>query len=233
MGLALVGCGDDGDGSGDGGAGNGGASGFFAGASGASGSAGVSGSSGGGNVRTGLPSGKVLGEVTATEAQTLCDSLATSSEDAIDPVALARLPCTIAAFSSLDVVMPDGMGGVTVDRAACQASVDACLQDPPPAQTEDCDANALMAELAGCDATASDLEACLNASLPQIRTLLNQVSCNIDVNAEPPGGFEEPAACASLDMKCPGVLDVVGNVALPDLDLGDDEETGSFDGGAP
>jgi hypothetical protein len=170
--------------------------------------------------------------VITAEAATLCRSLAQSSENAIDPTALARLPCTIAAFSSPDVVMPDGMGGGMIDRAACEASVDECLENPAdPVATTECDADALMASLADCEATASELEACLNASLPQIRNLLDLVTCTTDLSQMPPS-FEEPPACASLDMKCPGVLDVVGNVALPDLNLGaDDEET--FDAGAP
>lgn len=201
--LALAGCGDDGEGS------------------------------GGGSVTTGLPEDKMLADVTAAEAQDVCESLAASSANAISEADLARLPCTIAALSSPANLMSDGMGGVTVDRAACEESVSSCLEAAPePAPSDDCDAGTLMASLADCDATAAELEACLNASLPQIRSLLAQINCNVDLNAGPPSGFEEPAACKALDMKCPGVLDAVGGVALPDVDLGDDGDDTS-DAGVP
>lgn len=189
-------------------------------------------SGGGGAVSTGLDEDQQLGDVSQDEAQDLCDTLAESAEGAISASDLARFPCTIEALSSPGIVMQDG----TVDRAACEAIVSECLEDSPePAQTAECDSAAVMAELAGCEATAGELEACLNASLPQIRSLLRLVSCSADLSQMPPE-FAEPAACKALDMKCPGVLDVVGNVALPDLDLGDDGddgETSTFDAGAP
>src|SRR5262245_39259951 len=117
--LALVGCGDDGDGEG-----------------------------GGGSVSTGLPEDKVLSEVSADEAQDLCDSLAESSANAISERDLAKLPCTIAALSNPANVMVEG-DSVTIDREACQAEVDECLQNPPDStETEECDPDALMAQLA-------------------------------------------------------------------------------------
>lgn len=200
--LALAGCGDDGDGN------------------------------GGGAVSTGLESSQVLGDVTAEQAQDLCATLRDSAQNAISDQELQRFTCTFAGLTTS--IQLDAMGNATVDRAACEASVDMCLEQPGEVtETDNCTSANLMAALAGCTATAGELEGCLNASISGIRAAFSQITCSADVSTTSQmSGFEEPAQCEALDMKCPGVLDAVGDATetLPDVDVGGGSGAGGASG---
>jgi len=216
--LAIAACPGGGDGNGW----DGGTAGYYAaGAGGAAAAAGASGGSGSGNVSTGLPSSKRLSELTAPEAQTLCIRLAQAGRDALSQNDFQRFTCTIEALGTS--IQQDASGMTSIDRMACQAAVNSCLAEEGDTTTENNCAQAdLAADLMGCTATASELEACLSASIGQLRNLLTTFDCDSTVselmNSD---GFEEPAACESLDMKCPGVLDAIGDSTevLPDMGM--------------
>jgi hypothetical protein len=226
---AVVACdGGGGDGSADGGggflgSGNGGNAGVFGGAgaaaSGGAGSSGASGPGGNGDVDTGLPPTKVLGEVTPAEAPALCNALGSSAQNAIDRGELKRFTCTISALS--DAIRQGASGMAEIDRAACNQAVNECLAEPDDTTTENNCANTQLATtLMGCEATAGELEACLNASVDQLSNLFDAFSCNSQLSElMTGGGFEEPAACGTLDTKCPGVLDAIGDdtEVLPEM----------------
>src|SRR5688572_7598880 len=220
--LAIVGCdgGGGGDGSADGGggflgSGNGGNAGVFGGAgaaaSGGAGASGASGTGSQGDVDTGLPPAQVLSGVTPTQAQSVCSSLASSAQNAIDRRELKRFTCTIAALS--DAIRQNASGMAEIDRAACTQAVNECLAEPDePTNENNCESTQLATRLMGCEATAGELEACLNASVDQLSNLFDVFSCNSQLSElMTGGGFEEPAACETLDMKCPGVLDAIGD----------------------
>ena len=225
--LAIAACdggGGDGSGNTDGGGGFLGHS--NAGTSGVFGGAGSSGSTGSGNVSTGLPSSKPLGQITQAEAQSLCNSLASSARNVLSPEQLHRFTCTLSA---LPASIRQGASGMEeIDRATCEQLVNECLMEEPDDTTNDndCENTQLSTSAAGCQATVGELEACLNASIAQLRDLLERFDCNATVTElMAGGGFEEPAACATLDMKCPGVLDDVGadTDVLPG-DMGEDSD---------
>jgi hypothetical protein len=212
--LTIAGC--DSGGGGDGGAGGG--SGFLGSQSGtsggsnagASGAAGSSGTGGPVDVDTGLPPAKTLGTITAAEAQSLCNSLTASAQNALSGDQLRRFTCTISA---LPASIRQSAGGMSeIDRAACEQMVTECLMEPDDTTNDnDCENTQLSTSVAGCQATVSELEACLNASLMQLRSLFDRFDCGTPVSElMMGGGFEEPAACGALDMKCPGVLDDIG-----------------------
>jgi hypothetical protein len=240
--LAIVACdgGGGGDGSADGGGGflgtgNGGNAGVFGGAgAAASGGAGASGASGTGqgDVDTGLPPTKTLGEVTPAEAPALCNALASSVQNAIDRGELKRFTCTIAALS--DAIRQSASGMTEIDRAACAQAVNECLAEPDDTTTENNCANTKLATtLMGCEATAGELEACLNASVDQLSNLFDAFSCNSQLSElMTGGGFEEPAACGTLDMKCPGVLDAIGDDTEVLPEMGEDRSGVAGAGGA-
>jgi hypothetical protein len=242
--LAIVGCdgGGGGDGSADGGggflgSGNGGNAGVFGGAgaaaSGGAGASGASGTGSQGDVDTGLPPTKVLGEVTAAEAPALCDALASSAGNAIDRSELKRFTCTIAALS--DAIRQGASGMAEIDRAACNQAVNECLAEPDePTNENNCESTQLATTLMGCQATAGELEACLNASVEQLSNLFDAFSCNSQLSElMMGGGFEEPAACETLDMKCPGVLDSIGDDTEVLPEMSEDSSGVAGTGGEP
>lgn len=210
--LAIAACdsgGGDGNGASDGGGGFLGHS--NAGTSGVFGGAGSSGSTGSSTVSTGLPATKRLGEITQAEAESLCNSLSASARDVFGDEELHRFTCTIGALPGS--IRQGANGMAEIDRVACEQMVSACLMEEPEETTNDtdCGNTQLVASAAGCEATVGELEACLNASLTALRGLLERFNCNTPASElMMGGGFDEPAACETLDMKCPGVLDGIG-----------------------
>lgn len=228
--TAFVACHDGGNGSGDGGV-----AGFLA--SGSGGTAGASGAAGTGGtvaVNTGLPPSKVLSGITAAEGQTLCNSLVQSTQSVFANGQLERLTCTIAALPSS--IRQNASGMAELDRAACEQSVSSCIAEEGETTTENNCADAdLSTAFTGCDATVSELQACLGASLAAMRALIQQVTCSAPLSQLMMGsGFEEPVACETFDMKCPGGLSAIGGAtdALPEVDEGSSGGGGTGGSGA-
>lgn len=219
----LCGC-PGGGGGGDGDSGSGGTAGANAGgASGASGMSGTSGGSSGasgsaGNPSTGLPSGKALSSLTATEAQSTCETLQASFDESFADEDLARYSCTLLAVVFSLTQGADGM--LTVDQAACEQMVTTCVADAaanPGTTTEEstCTPAALMTAFAGCTATAGELESCFGASLVTFNDQLSMLSCDAPVSVMGPGMMmvAQPAECVAFEMECPGVLDTLNDQA--------------------
>lgn len=228
--TAIAACHGDGNGSGDGGV-PGYGSGGTAGASGAAGTSGAGGTGGTVPVNTNLPPAKVLSTLTAAEGQTLCSSLVQSTQSVFANGQLERFTCTISA---LPTSIRQNAGGMPeLDRAACEQSVSSCIAEGGETTTENncADADLSMA-FTGCEATVSELQACLGASLAVMRALIQQVTCSAPLSELMMGsGFEEPVACESFDMKCPGGLSAIGDAtdALPEID---ESSAGAGGGGA-
>jgi len=219
--TTLAACHGDGNGSGDGGlAGYG--SGGTAGASGAAGTSGTGGTGGTVPVNTGLPPSKVLSSLTAAEGQTLCNSLVQTTQSVFGNGQLERFTCTISALPTS--IRQNASGMAELDRAACEQSVSSCIAEggETTAQNNCAEADLSMA-FAGCEATVSELQACLGASLALMRALIQQVTCSAPLSELMMGsGFVEPVACETFDMKCPGGLSAIGDAtdALPEIDEG-------------
>jgi hypothetical protein len=102
--------------------------------------------------------------------------------------------------------------------------VSSCLAEGGETTTENNCAEAdLSMAFTGCEATVSELQACLGASLAVMRALIQQVNCSAPISElMMGGGFEEPVACETFDMKCPGGLSAIGDAtdALPEIDDG-------------
>lgn len=229
--TALAACYGGGNGSGDGGiAGYSGGS--NAGASGAAGTSGSGGTGGTIPVNTGLAPSKVLSSITAAEGQTLCNSLVQSTQSVFGNGQLQRFTCTISALPTS--IRENASGMPELDRAACEQSVSSCVAEEGTTTVENNCAEAdLSTAFADCEATVSELQACLGASLAQMRALIQQVTCSAPLSQLMSGsGFEEPVACDAFDMKCPGGLSAIGDAtdALPEIDEGSAGAGGS--GGA-
>jgi hypothetical protein len=184
--------------------------------------------SGGGQVTTGLPREKALSSLSEAEAISACEQLRMSADNAVSEDDLARYTCTIAA--ALFSITTGANGMPTIDRAMCEQMVNSCLAETDEqgesSSSGMCDAS-FMTGLMGCNATAGELEACLNASIDVLRDQLSMVSCTSPVSlAGPDAGMSasEPPACASLDMKCPGVLAMIDDEM--GIAGGDGEPTG-------
>lgn len=186
---------------------------FFApsacGGSGGVGDGGVA-SAGSDRVSIGLPPGKPLSSLTAAEALSACERLRASTQNALSEADIARFRCSFTATVFAIVFNADGTE--MIDRARCEEAFSSCIADmDADAQASSdgmCDAS-FMTQFMSCDATAGELEACLNASLEVLRAQISMISCSSSILLIRDAGsaLPEPAACAALEMKCPGALD--------------------------
>lgn len=158
----------------------------------------------------------------------MCNSLVQTTQATFGNGQLARLTCTIAALPTS--IRQNASGMAELDRAACEQSVSTCIAEGETTTENNCAEADLSTAFAGCQATVSELQACLGASLAAMRALIQQVTCSASLSQLMMGsGFEEPVACDTFDMKCPGGLSAIGVAtdALPD----DEDATGTAGGG--
>jgi hypothetical protein len=215
--TAIAACQSDGNGSGDGGV-----AGWLGGDGGRSGASGASGTGGTGGtvaVMTGLPPAKVLSEITAAEGQTLCNSLVQSTQSVFANGQLERFTCTIGSLSTS--IRQNASGMQELDRAACEQFVSSCIAEGETTTQNNCAEADLSMAFTGCEATVSELQACLGATLAAMRALIQQVTCSAQLSdLMMSSGLVEPLACETFDMKCPGGLSAIGDAteALPEID---------------
>jgi hypothetical protein len=159
----------------------------------------------------GSSSGRRISDLSASESQELCSAFAQQVNQALGSGGIGRLTCTFTAlFQSAQV---DGNGQQTVDRVACQNAVDACIaRETDDSGAIQCDPDEFRADSQDCNATVSDFQNCINASLAQTAQLLDTFNCQTvtdPVAAQEALGSSGgmPAECASLQAACPGLLD--------------------------
>jgi len=115
--------------------------------------------------------------------------------------------------------MEIAMGGSVED---CEAATAACLAEP---SEDTCDM--AVEDVAECDATLGELEACLNDMVAHFTDLSGKIACDTPMEDLP---TEEdmsatPPACEVIDEKCPGFFDEEVEVEDDSLvDMGPDEE---------
>lgn len=147
---------------------------------------------GGDGGSSGVDGSKSLDTLTDAEIVQVCEYV----ETLINESHLDSIECYAGAISQ------------SQEGGDCQALYDACIAevDPEP-DPSDC-ATAAEDPLPECSSmvTLSEVETCLKAEASQ----LNGISINCSTTpAELEGLFElpEPASCAALEEKCPGIVD--------------------------
>ncbi|WP_437324258.1 hypothetical protein [Sorangium sp. So ce381] len=122
--------------------------------------------------------GEQLGELTAAEAQQVCDDV-TGSLD----------------LSKEDLCDLAGVLASVVDGTDCETARADCIRAPEaPEPAGSCD----TAGFAGCTATVAELKACMIAT----GDAFEAITCASSIDDFSP----QPAACAAVNVKCPGLL---------------------------
>lgn len=154
----------------------------------------------GGDLKTGLASSKLLSDVTADEAASACQSLASGFEAKLSEEKLVRAFCTL-------------FGAIASDTTAdCETQRDTCIDQANDGQGIGAQASGMIeppdcatsASLTECQGTVGELETCANDMIDQVLALLDSFSCadaaTIDESStEGLGDFEQPASCTALE----------------------------------
>ncbi|CAN99234.1 putative secreted protein [Sorangium cellulosum So ce56] len=182
VGLALVACGDDGEGSNPSGTSSTSGTGGTDGTGGNGGTDGTGGNGGdGGTDGTGGDLGgdlddKQLGDLTDEESQAVCDEIAASASD----------------ISKEDACEFAGLVAAALGGADCATAKEECMNDPEePSEEGMCPTD----QFAGCTATVAEYKACTGAQIEFITSLTCEST--LDPSAEP------PPECQALSEKCP------------------------------
>jgi hypothetical protein len=194
------------------------------------GDGGSGGGGGGGTFDLGVPKDKPLVQLEDSELETVCTRIENTASSLFSQQQLHDFACTFEGFAAS--LTADANGNFQIDRQACMQEKNTCLSmpyDPEDSPFEDlqdefaeeCNPTQLRSQLADCNATVAEYEACLNAGLNLMRQMLSSFDCDrfnpqdldnlmdFDPDALP--------ACQTLAQKCPG--------------LGEDEGGGGGGGG--
>jgi hypothetical protein len=171
----------------------------------------------GGSYSSGLPSDKVLAELTAEEAMQACEGFAEELGTIISADQSARAACTGEAVG--DNVSMSEDGELSLDVAGCNDDVEQCMAtagDQFAQEDIQCDSEEITLDLADCQVTVGEFERCINSVTSSLRSWLDATTCSA---LGRPGALEEFAemqeaggidpfgvpACTSLADECPGL----------------------------
>jgi hypothetical protein len=178
---------------------------------------GSSANAGGVPPRPGTPpaaGGQRISDLSESEAEQLCTTFAQQVNQTLGDGGIARLSCTFAAL--FQSAQEDDNGQQTVDRAACELAFDACVaRGSTDTGAIECDRSEFLADAEDCDATVSQVQSCISASLELTSELLSMFNCQTvtdPIAAQQALGANGGTApeCASLEAECPGLLDTAG-----------------------
>jgi hypothetical protein len=165
-----------------------------------------------GAINSGLPADQKAEDLTADEAQQICDAAIEYADEVAQSVG-DDVSCKIAGLIAAQLAhsLSEQSTEETL-RSVCEDTYESCLEDSDAAEAgldfspaeENCDEEALAA----CDATVGEIEGCLTATLDAFGTLLKEIpSCNtltIDDLDEfaLDDASETPSECEQLDPSC-------------------------------
>lgn len=175
-----------------------------AGASNMAGSSSSAGSNSGspGDLDTGLPADKPISDLTDAEIAGLCSKFDDFYSTGSVGKDVQELSCRFTG------IFAAALGGADTDakaQAACKTAYDACVVAPAET-TENCSKPTGM-----CTATVAEVEACANDTAKALHELASSFpSCAeltladlMDLGGGGDTGPQEPASCATVNMKCP------------------------------
>lgn len=170
-------------------------------------------SNGGGTV-TGLPSQQKLSTLSDADVKKACQSVNDRAATVFTTEALARAFCVPFGVQEAVSYANDE---VVIDVNKCQEFVDTCVSsaeeeadpnEPTGGDVNDC-GEASAEDLAGCDATVAEYEACIDKVFSETKRRLSELTCQ---NAEEISSEEyqndelDPAKipeCQTVMAKCP------------------------------
>ncbi len=139
---------------------------------------------------SGVDGAMSLPDLTDSDSQKLCEWLDTMSPSKTDA-------CTYGA-----VVLSQ-------DKADCETTRDACLENWDNVEAEEDDCPSPEDWPAGCQASVSEFERCMTDLLARNMELYPGLSCDDTDRAESllERAQEVPVSCQTLERECPGLLD--------------------------
>ncbi|MET0283952.1 MAG: hypothetical protein ABW352_05760 [Polyangiales bacterium] len=162
---------------------------------------------GGAGGGSGLSDNKKLGDLSESEARSLCKSLQSKFKSLGD--SQVELSCTLqSAFTS---------GG---DAARCGTQVDSCKENEASVVDPiDCDGDdAETGVSTDCnDVTVGELNDCIDANITEFDKLASMVTCSTSIQelGSLSMSVETPAACAKIEAKCPDIADMNTPMSAP------------------
>jgi hypothetical protein len=135
---------------------------------------------------SGLDPSLKIADLSDAERVTLCES----SLDGVADSDRQKMACFTPAIQANPM-----------DAAACESAWDTCqTEGTEPIAAVTCD-DGDLAMMATCEATVGEAEACFDAMASWYSELAGKLSCSdLSAGQTPP---EEPAACVTLNEKCP------------------------------
>ncbi|MEY4577355.1 MAG: hypothetical protein RL701_2058 [Pseudomonadota bacterium] len=154
-------------------------------------------------ISTGLPASQQLSTLDDHAVQDACRSIQTGIMDLISTSELTRAECASNAIA-------DASTGAV---AECEQQTAACAADPKAhgvtpatlAEAQEGCSSASADTLAGCEATVSEYEACVNRLVLALRDRLHQVTCQVAANRAQSGAFAATSIpeCKTFLTQCP------------------------------
>ena len=148
---------------------------------------------------SGVSGSKPVSTLSASEAAIACESMSDYLVSTFPRSQTESFNCYVVGLMELT---PEG----------CQAAYNACMVDPPsmPLSIEPFDCTGAMPDM-DCNATVSETEACITASVESTKSRLDEVDCSIAgnlpelqrISAEVP----PPSECTRLATTCPSFAD--------------------------
>jgi len=144
----------------------------------------------------GVSGGKQVSDLTETEQISLC------KQQAKNTVALTKasyeLECTATALQDAD---------------SCEDTRDACIASTDDISAEDfsaeCEDNGGDDTFQNCDATVSQVNACINAWVKKVQAISGDLSCETTEDDINDIDFSRPSACDAIADDCPEVADLI------------------------
>lgn len=150
----------------------------------------------GGPVDSGLPAERKGSELSDAEAKQLCEASAEQLAGQLDTADLKHFFCVTQG------IFAAAAGGNMV--STCEGVYDMCMMmDFKPTDGGGADTCMLAFDLTTCEATVSDIEACLTEQNDASASAFKTASCD-DVGKEPTTPTSGPA-CTKAKASCPGI----------------------------
>ncbi len=140
---------------------------------------------------SGVDGDKRLDELSADEAADICDW----GLSLVDPDQFERLDCYLEALlSTQDAEMCEEVAQECIDNIEPgDPTAGECIFEEPPA--------------CGSEVSVAEIEACLRDSVALIEDVVGAVDCDLSPEDIDDVDLEQPASCALVEDKCPGLFE--------------------------
>lgn len=140
---------------------------------------------------------EAVDSLSADEQTAFCNELKAYADANLSVTEMKKLACY-----SFSIAFSGG------DRAACQESAQACMDDPESIDVSS-DASCEGNQITDCSATVAELESCYTAQVQRAKSVVSSLSCSSSPESLS-SLSEPPAACNTVKEKCPKLFEDSG-----------------------